>query len=134
MTRVLLVGSDEAVVEGLAQMLVAAGHRTSLAATIGDAIRIAAAEKPLVTLVERSRGESGEVLRVPQTEGGALVLYRVADGDAPPLPGAVRRATLAELTLPLERHRLLALVQHVETRALRTGRGRVETPPDPRPP
>lgn len=130
MATVLLVGSDEAMLEGLAQLLVASGHATTLARTLTDAIRLASAEPPLVTLVERALGVSGEALRLPQRGGGALVLYRGADDPTEPLPGAVRRATLAELTLPLERHRLLALVQHVESRARRTGRVRSETPPE----
>ena len=130
MATVLLVGSDDAMLEGLAQMLLATGHRAIVARTVSEAMQVAAADSPLVTLVERSRGVTGEVLRLPQTGGGALVLYRSPDEEVPPLPGAVRRATLAELLLPLERHRLLTLVQHLESRARRTGRGRIDTPPE----
>jgi hypothetical protein len=41
---------------------------------------------------------------------------------------------MAELTLPLERHRLVALIQRMEERAQVTGRGRRgrDTPPDRR--
>jgi hypothetical protein len=43
---------------------------------------------------------------------------------------------MAELTLPLERHRLLALIQRVEERARVTGRGArgTDTPPEQRAP
>jgi hypothetical protein len=34
----------------------------------------------------------------------------------------LKRATLAELSLPLERHRLLALIQYVQSRARAAGR------------
>jgi hypothetical protein len=39
------------------------------------------------------------------------------------LSPTVQRVVLADLTLPLERNRLMALVQHVEDRAKTTGRG-----------
>src|ERR687886_691603 len=48
---------------------------------------------------------------------------------APPLPPALQRLVLADVTLPLERKRLVALVQHVTERAQATGRGPVHTPP-----
>jgi hypothetical protein len=42
------------------------------------------------------------------------------------LSPTVQRAVLADLTLPLERNRLVALVQHVGQRAQATGRGRTD--------
>jgi len=44
------------------------------------------------------------------------------------LAPALQRALLADLALPLERNRLLALVQHVEERARATGRRSHDTP------
>jgi hypothetical protein len=40
------------------------------------------------------------------------------------MPHVLRRNVLADLTLPLERNRLSALVQHVCDRAVAAGRGR----------
>ncbi|CAA9336619.1 MAG: hypothetical protein AVDCRST_MAG11-2751, partial [uncultured Gemmatimonadaceae bacterium] len=55
-----------------------------------------------------------------------------ADAERPALAARVERATLAEVTLPLERHRLLALVQTVVERQQATGREEDGvTPADP---
>ena len=51
-----------------------------------------------------------------------------------PLPSALVRLVLADLTLPLERNRLLALVHRVADRARVTGRETGETPALPEPP
>src|SRR5215207_8740499 len=127
MARVVLVGSDVALLEGLAQMLAAAGHRPNVT-TSAAAHETLRANPPLVLLAERRLG--GELSRSPLSPGGALVLFRTADDeDTTALPAAAQRAALADLTLPLERHRLLALVAYVEERAETTGRTRIQTPP-----
>ena len=52
------------------------------------------------------------------------MLYRSRATDpAVPVSHAVQRLTLAELMLPLERQRLVALTHHVEERARQAGRG-----------
>jgi hypothetical protein len=77
-------------------------------------------------------------LRLPLAVGGATLLYRSGAEPAPDdaLSLAVQRLVMAELTLPLERHRLLALIQRVEERARVTGRGArgTDTPPEQRAP
>jgi DNA-binding NtrC family response regulator len=126
MVSIVVVGSDAALLEGIAQLLATAGHAVRLAATLADASAVVDADEelPLVALVERellaARGAAAPAL----APGGATVLYRTADGGAPSLPARVQRATLAEVTLPLERNRLLALVQHVVDRQQATGRPR----------
>ena len=71
-----------------------------------------------------------DVLAIPIAAGGALVLYNVTgNGDAPALSPTLQRAVLANITLPLERQRLVALVQHVAERVRTTGRRR-DTPPE----
>ena len=130
---ILLVGSDESLLEGLVQMLVTAGHRPVAARSSEEAVEIAGAEAPLVALVSAEGAADASFLRVPLAPGGAMLLYR-SDGQpadsAAPAP-AVQRATLAVLSLPLERQRLLALIQHIDERARTTGRGR-QTPPEHR--
>ena len=69
-----------------------------------------------------------EVLAVPLAPGGTLVLYRTPGSAAGALSPPFQRAVLADLTLPLERNRLVALVQHVEERARLTGRSPRHTP------
>jgi hypothetical protein len=128
----LLVGADAALLEGIAQALAAAGHHVLTAATIAEASFVAAAAPPLLAVVDRALlATVTDAHSIALAPGGALV----AHGDtAVPLPGPVRRSVLAELRLPLERSRLVALCAHVEERARRTGRdASVETPPASRP-
>jgi hypothetical protein len=134
MATILLVGTDVPLLEGLAQTLAAVGHSTHLAATLSEAMEVAATEMPLVAVVERSLIQPmGDPLRLPLSRGGALVVYRPDSASAGPLPVALQRAALADLKLPLERQRLVALLQHVESRARTTGRDRVSTPPERHP-
>ena len=58
-----------------------------------------------------------------------MIVYRT-DGEATPLLGSERRLVLAELTLPLERQRLLALAQSLAARVRVTGRSKLDTPPE----
>jgi hypothetical protein len=66
---------------------------------------------------------TSEALSIPLAPGGALVLYRVVGSALVTLSPTMQRAVMADLTLPLERNRLVALVQHVGERAKTTGRG-----------
>jgi len=128
---ILLVGADAALLEGIAQALAAAGRQVLTAASLAEASFLAAAAAPLLAVVDRTLLTSAASVRgMGLAPGGALVAF----GDpATPMPGPVRRAVLAELRLPLERARLLALVAHVEARAHVTGRDRQSpTPPESR--
>ncbi len=128
MATVMLIGSDTALLEGLSQTLNAAGHSVSLAPSIPEAGTIPGEEKPLVVAIDRDAlHDSGLPLRLV-VPGGAFILYRTSDRSEP-LPAAVQRAALADLLLPLERQRLVALVQHWEKRAYITGRSLQQRPP-----
>lgn len=124
MASIVVVGSDAALLEGMAQLLAAAGHAVRLATTLAEAVTHEGSEPPLVALVQRgllvARGATAPAL----APGGATVLYHTTEGELPSLPARVQRATLAEVALPLERHRLLALVQNVVERQQATGRER----------
>jgi hypothetical protein len=129
---ILLVGADAALLEGIAQALAAAGHQVLTAASIAEASFVASAAPPLLAVVDRSLlTAAGDARSLGLAPGGALVAF----GDpTTALSGPVRRAVLAELRLPLERARLVALAAHVEARAKRTGRSAATpTPPEPRP-
>jgi len=126
MAAVLLIGSDPALLEGLAQTLAGAGHRPRLVSSRAEAEEQPPTRPPLVIVAERDA--AADALHLPLAPGGALIVYHAGDTPAAPLPTFVQRAVLADLTLPLERHRLLALVAYVEERAARTGRARNETP------
>jgi hypothetical protein len=145
MAPIVLIGTDAPLLEGIAQTLGAAGHRTKIARAAEEVVPRQGEDAPLVVIAERALALRDDdtcaaLLRIPLAPGGAMLLYRAgaaaapkAEGAEPPLPAPLRRVTLAELTLPLERHRLVALVNSIEERARRTGRGnRVQTPPENR--
>jgi len=128
----LLVGSDGALLEGLSQSLGALGYATMATQELRDARDLAATRAPLIAVVESSLAATSyaDALGISLAPGGALVLYSVSGkGPAPVLPPTLQRAVLANITLPLERQRLVALVQHVAERVRTTGRRR-NTPPE----
>jgi len=131
MANVLLIGTDISLLEGLTQSLAAMGHDALVALSFSEALKIAAGKVPLIVVADRAMAlVSPEVQRLPLAPGGALVLFHFA-GDAPSaIPLALQRLILADLTLPLERQRMVALVQHVQDRARAAGRERAKTPPE----
>ena len=123
MALLLIVGTDTALIEGTSQTLTAAGHQTLFSPTLADALDCVGDSRPIVVLVERSAiDEIRMTLRVPLAEGGAFLVFHGEDSLPVSMPPRVQRATLAELELPLESKRLLALVRYVETRAQIVGR------------
>ena len=136
MATILLIGSNAALLEGLTQSLINAGHRAYHATTASHGVEYALTDRPLVVVVDRGSAESDpDALRIPFASGGAVLLCH-GEGDAPSaLPPALHRHVLADLTLPLERNRLLALVHRVADRARVTGREGGTRPPGlPEPP
>ncbi len=123
MASILLIGGDEALLEGLAQMLAHAGHVPHTAHSIHDAIEVAAGTRPLVAIVERDLALANpEIARLPLDSGGSFLIYHSGETMGPALVGSLQRMVLAELDLPLERNRLLALVQRVDERTRAAGR------------
>ena len=133
--RVLLVGKDSALLEGLAQSLAAVGYVPVATSTLHEARDAAAnAPAPLLAVVQRELAAeaSAEALGIVLAPGGALVLYQSTMTVPTPISPTLQRCVLAELTLPLERNRLIALAQHVHERVLATGRTGRRTPPEQR--
>jgi len=99
-----------------------------------SSVRTSLRAPPLVLVVSRSLASSAgaDLLAIPLAAGGARLLYRAAAVPLAPLLPALQRSVLADLTLPLERHRLAALVQSLGERARVTGRSLRHTPPDTR--
>jgi len=125
MPQILLVGSELPLLEGLSQSFAALGFAPVVAQSLHEAREVAAAHTPLVAVVSRrlAAESSAETLSIPLSAGGALVLYSTGRVDPVSLSPTMQRSVLADLTLPLERNRLMALVQHLEDRARATGRG-----------
>lgn len=130
--KVLLVGGDGALLEGLSQSFAALGYVPQVASTLHEAREAALTAAPLMAVVERElAAESGaDALAIPLAPGGALVLFHGTVDVRPAISPTLQRSVLADLTLPLERHRLVALAQHVQERARATGRGKRTTPPE----
>jgi DNA-binding NtrC family response regulator len=124
MTRILLVGTELPLLEGLSQSLASSGFTPVVAQTLSEAREIAAQDAPLVVIVSRAlaAAASADTLSIPVAPGGALMLYRAIGSALVTFSPSVQRAVLADLTLPLERNRLIALVHHVDERAKVTGR------------
>jgi DNA-binding NtrC family response regulator len=121
--KVILVGTDVALLEGLAQTLIGIGHDISFATTVADAAGSLSEDLPALAVVSsQALEEAGMGMTLPLTPGGALIVYGTSHTDRPFLPTKLQRATLAHLVLPLERNRLVALVQSFESRSRTTGR------------
>jgi hypothetical protein len=120
---VILVGADTALLEGLAQTLLGLEHDVLFAATVEEAGAMASDDVPALTVVSSAALEdAGFGASLPLKLGSALIVYGSSHDDQPFLPTRLQRATLAHLVLPLERHRLVALIQSFESRSRTTGR------------
>ena len=127
MAKVILVGADVALLEGLAQTLLGFGHDVLFAATVGEVAGALNEHQPALAVVSAEALENeGLGTTLPITQGGALIVYRKSQDEKPFLPPKLQRSTLAHLVLPLERHRLLALVQSFEARSRTTGRALID--------
>lgn len=126
MPLILLVGTDLSLLEGIAQSLSAQGHTARVTSSFSEARELATNTRPLIAVVEREMAAIGarEVLSLLLAPGGAVVLYRSHKAETAAIPHVLQRHVLAELSLPLERNRLSALVQSVRDRATAAGRGR----------
>ena len=135
MAKVILVGADTALLEGLAQTLLGLEHDVLFATTVEEAAGMANDNVPALTVVSSDAlEEAGLGATLPLSLGSALIVYGTSRGERPFLPTRLQRATLAHLVLPLERHRLVALIQSFENRSRTTGRSmREDIPEDVRP-
>lgn len=129
--NVILVGTDDALLEGLAQSFATSGLTPHVVGTLYEACEVAADTAPIMVVIDRhiAAQSGGDALSIQLAPGGSLVLYRgSAEEEVVATPAILQRSILAELTLPLERNRLVALVVHVRERAVETGRVRTPSP------
>ncbi len=125
MAKVILVGADVALLEGLAQTLIGFGHDVLFAATIGEVAGALNEDLPAIAVVSSEALEDeGLGTTLPITPGGAIIIYGKSHTEKLFLPPKLQRSTLAHLVLPLERQRLIALVQSFDIRSRTTGRSR----------
>ena len=130
--NVLLVGEDAALLEGLAQSFAALGYAPHVAESLHVAREAAATLPPLMVIVDGDLAAeaSADALAITLAPGGALVLYHRRSDSRPAVPPTLLRSVMADLSLPLERNRLMALAQHVSERVRVTGRLGRRTPPE----
>ena len=123
MAKVILVGEDVALLEGLGQTLVGLGNDVTFATTVAEAQAANPDDAPALAVVsDDALEDAGIAATLPLTPGGALIIYGSSHDRQPFLPPKLQRATLARLVLPLERHRLVALVKSFDSRSRTTGR------------
>lgn len=130
--NVLLVGADAALLEGLAQAFAAVGYTPHVSSSLHDARESAMTSLPLMAVVDVdfAAEANAEALAIPLCPGGALVLFHGSAESRPAISPSLQRSVMADLTLPLERNRLMALAQRVQDRVRITGRANRRTPPE----
>jgi hypothetical protein len=108
---ILVVGRDSALLEGISQALAALGHPIKVAASLEEARDVSPSTGFDVAVVQRALLEGAAP--VPLRPGGVLVLFRAPGEHSPKatLSPSLARLLLAEVELPLERHRLVALIR-----------------------
>ena len=120
--------------EGLAQALTHTGHRVAVAHSLDEADELRTRHQPILTVMERdmiARADAAQgFLRGALAAGSAVVTYRGAGDTSRALAPGFARHILADLVLPLERNRLVALAEHLASRARAVGKERDVTPPE----
>jgi DNA-binding NtrC family response regulator len=130
--HVLLVGEDAALLEGLSQSFAALGYSPRVAESLHQARENAQKYPPLMVVIggDLANESPADVMAIPLAPGGVFVLYHGTVDSRPAIVPSLQRAVMADLTLPLERNRLMALAQHVTERVRVTGRAQRRTPPE----
>ena len=116
MARVILVGSDPALLEGLAQSLVSFDHEVVFAGSIPE-IPIESNAPALLVISAEVLEETGAGTTIPLPFGSSMIVYGASHSGRPFLSPRLQRATLGYLVLPLERHRLIALAHSFDSRS-----------------
>ncbi|MEK7403205.1 MAG: hypothetical protein AABZ80_12690 [Gemmatimonadota bacterium] len=121
--NVILVGTDAALLEGLAQSYASNGFSPHVVPTLLEACEVASESAPIVAVVARDLAiaSAGDAAAIQLAPGGSLVLYHGGDPVAA-IPAMLQRSVVAELVLPLERSRLVALTRSLAGRADVVGR------------
>ncbi|HEY7567183.1 MAG TPA: hypothetical protein VH762_06405 [Gemmatimonadaceae bacterium] len=108
---ILVVGRDSALLEGISQALATLGHPIKVASSLEEARDVSPSAGFDVAVVQRALLEGAAP--VPLRPGGVLVLFR-AQGEycsRATLSPSLARLLLAEVEVPLERQRLVALIR-----------------------
>ncbi|HUF30662.1 MAG TPA: hypothetical protein VMM77_08330 [Gemmatimonadaceae bacterium] len=122
---VLMVGGDAALREVVLQLLRTTGLSGAGCEDVSCAREMAAVAPPLALVmdVKLSPVQEGAGC-IPILPGGSVILFREGVSAARATQQVFGRALVAELSLPLERARLMTLLQRIVARARITGRDR----------
>ena len=131
----LVVTADDALLEGLVQALAATGQRVQPASSLDEAAELSRRTPPLLMIVDRallSSNAAADLASISLAAGGAWVTFRTSTSRPQKLalPPALARGILADIELPLERTRLVALAEFVTTRARKVARPPKVSPPE----
>lgn len=120
---VLVVGPWAPELEAVAQALAAAEIPSTGVVEPDDALATARARPPIAVLMAGATARAmPALLTLPIAPGGAVLLWHPFDATAVALAAVpVHRLVLADLALPLERHRLVSLVRHLIARSRDAG-------------
>jgi hypothetical protein len=92
--KVILVGEDVALLEGLGQTLVGLGHDVTFATTVAEAEMANPEEAPALAVVSADALEdAGIAATLPLTPGGALIIYSTSRSPAISATQAAARHT-----------------------------------------
>ncbi|MGQ0540095.1 MAG: hypothetical protein ACT4R6_14225 [Gemmatimonadaceae bacterium] len=108
---ILIAGTDGPLLEGISQAIAALGHPVRTASSLEEARDVAPPGQFDIAIVQRAL--LAGAAPVPLRPGGVFVLFRGRDDAAAKatLSPGLARLLLAEVELPLERQRLVALVR-----------------------
>src|SRR6188508_366289 len=80
--KVILVGVDVALLEGLAQTLLGFGHDVLFSATVGEVAGALNEHQPALAVISAEALENEELgTTLPITPGGALIVYRKSQAE-----------------------------------------------------
>lgn len=121
---ILLAGSDEGLLEGLAQVLCRCASVVTTPALDDTGAHEWREAAPSLVVIERTALSAGTAHLASLIDRGIpLVAYHTAGATAPAqVPPRIARFVVADLELPLERHRLVAIAERLLDRARTSGR------------
>lgn len=123
MASVLIIGAQLDLLETVVLTLEGAGFLVHVSPSVAAANTLAGGAPPIAVVIERALAAADpSAFSLPILQGGAFILFRTADDTPDVNSPSLARAAMAELTLPLEKQRLTALLQRlVERHRVRRG-------------
>lgn len=117
MASVVIIGAQLDLLETVVLTLEGAGFLVHVVPSVAAASTLASGTPPIAVVIERALAVAHpSAFSLPIVQGGAFILFRTADDVPDVYSPSIARAAMAELTLPLEKQRLTALLQRLVER------------------